>query len=152
MPVLGTKLHVPAMRRRLVSRSRLTDRLRVGPASMPRLVLVSAPAGFGKTTLLAQWLAPGQHGDGESEPAGPPPRVAWLSLDAGDSELRRFVTDLVAAIQASSPQAGAEVLALLESGQSLPAEAVLVSLVNDLDEPSPRAASRTRGTGRASTV
>jgi LuxR family maltose regulon positive regulatory protein len=43
---------------------------------------VSAPAGFGKTTLLAQWLAP----------AGQPPRVAWLSLDAGDSELRRFVT------------------------------------------------------------
>ena len=101
---------------------------------MPRLVLVSAPAGFGKTTLLAQWLAPGERGDGESEPAGPPPRVAWLSLDAGDSELRRFVTDLVAAIQANSPQAGGEALALLESGQSLPAEAVLVSLVNDLDE------------------
>ena len=56
MPVLGTKLHVPAMRRRLVSRSRLTDRLRVEPSSMPRLILVSAPAGFGKTTLIAQWL------------------------------------------------------------------------------------------------
>jgi LuxR family transcriptional regulator, maltose regulon positive regulatory protein len=72
MPVLGTKLHVPAMRRRLVSRSRLTDRLRVEPSSMPRLVLVSAPDGFGKTTLIAQWLA-----------AGPSRRVAWLSLDAG---------------------------------------------------------------------
>jgi LuxR family transcriptional regulator, maltose regulon positive regulatory protein len=134
MPVLGTKLHVPAMRRRLVSRSRLTDRLRVEPSSMPRLVLVSAPAGFGKTTLITQWLASGERGDGENEPAGPSPRVAWLSLDAGDSELRRFVTHLVAAIQVSSPQVGAEALALAESDRTVPAEAVLVSLVNDLDE------------------
>jgi LuxR family transcriptional regulator, maltose regulon positive regulatory protein len=101
---------------------------------MPRLVLVSAPAGFGKTTLIAQWLASGERGNGENEPTGPSPRVAWLSLDAGDSELRRFVTHLVAAIQTSSPQVGAEALALLESDRTLPAEAVLVSLVNDLDE------------------
>ena len=65
---------------------------------------------------------------------GRPPRVAWLSLDAEDSELRRFVTHLVAAIQTSSPQVGAEALALLDSDRALPAEAVLVSLVNDLDE------------------
>ena len=127
MPVLGTKLHVPAMRRRLVPRPRLTGRLQGDPSSWPRLVLVSAPAGFGKTTLLAQWLASG-------EPDGQPPRVAWLSLDAEDSELRRFVTHLVAAIQTSSPRMGAEALALLESDRALPAEAVLVSLVNDLDE------------------
>ena len=134
MPVLGTKLHVPAMRRRLVPRPRLTGRLRGGPASLPRLVLVSAPAGFGKTTLIAQWLASSERDEGDSEPTGPPPRVAWLSLDAGDSELRRFVTHLVAAIQTTSPQVGTEALALLESGRTLPAEAVLVSLVNDLDE------------------
>src|SRR2546423_5185687 len=141
MPVLGTKLHVPAMRRRLVSRSRLTDRLRVGPSSMPRLVLVSAPAGFGKTTLITQWLASGEHG--KSKPAEPSLRVAWLSLDAGDSELRQFVTHLVAAIQVSSPKVGAEALALVESDRTLPAEAVLVSLVNDLDElAGPTAASR----------
>ena len=130
MPVLGTKLHVPAMRRRLVPRPRLTDRLRVEPASMPRLVLVSAPAGFGKTTLIAQWLAASERGEGK--PAGPSPRVAWLSLDAEDSELRRFVTHLVAAIQTTSPQVGAEALALLDSDQA--GQAVLVSLVNDLDE------------------
>ena len=129
MPVLGTKLHVPAMRRRLVPRPRLTERLRVEPASMPRLVLVSAPAGFGKTTLIAQWLAPAGQ-----VPTGEAPRVAWLSLDAEDSELRRFVTHLVAAIQTSSPQVGAEALALLESERALPTEAVLVSLINDLDE------------------
>jgi LuxR family maltose regulon positive regulatory protein len=75
---------------------------------MPRLILVSAPAGFGKTTLIAQWLASRERGGGESEPTRPSPRVAWLSLDAEDSELRRFVTHLVAAIQASSPQVGAE--------------------------------------------
>src|SRR6478672_11037826 len=130
MPVLGTKLHVPAMRRRLVPRPRLTSRLQGDPSSWPRLILVSAPAGFGKTTLLAQWLASGDRDEGESEP----PRVAWLSLDAEDSELRRFVTHLVAAIQTSSPGVGAEALVLLESNRALPAEAVLVSLVNDLDE------------------
>src|SRR2546423_8039416 len=123
MPVLGTKLHVPAMRRRLVSRSRLTDRLRVEPSSMPRLVLVSAPAGFGKTTLITQWLASGEHG--KSKPAEPSLRVAWLSLDAGDSELRPVVTPLLAALQGSSPKVGAEALALVESDRTLPAEAVL---------------------------
>lgn len=71
---------------------------------MPRLVLVSASAGFGKTTLIAQWLASSGRGDGESEPGGLPSRVAWLSLDAGDSEPRRFITHLVAAIQASDPR------------------------------------------------
>ena len=127
MPVLGTKLHVPAMRRRLVPRPRLTDRLRAEPTSMPRLVLVSAQAGFGKTTLIAQWLASDEPGNGEGEPTGPPPRVAWLSLDAEDSELRRFVTHLVAAIQASSPGLGAKALALLENDRAFPAQAVLVS-------------------------
>ena len=57
MPVLGTKLHLPSPRRRLVQRARLTDRLRADGGEAPRLVLVAAPAGFGKTTLLAQWLA-----------------------------------------------------------------------------------------------
>jgi LuxR family transcriptional regulator, maltose regulon positive regulatory protein len=106
MPVLGTKLHVPAMRRRLVPRPRLTGRLRGDPASLPRLVLVSAPAGFGKTTLLAQWLA----SDGQ------PPRVAWLSLDAEDSDLRRFVTHLIAAIQASPLPASLDPLAESQEG------------------------------------
>ena len=57
MSVLGTKLHLPSPRHRLVQRARLTDQLRVGGGEGPRLVLVAAPAGFGKTTFLAQWLA-----------------------------------------------------------------------------------------------
>lgn len=125
MPVLGTKLHVPSPRRELVARARLIDRLRIGPGSMPRLVLVAAPAGFGKTTLLSQWLG--------ATGADRATRVAWLSLDPGDSDQRRFLTHLVAAVQGAVPEAGAEAAALLDADRGLPTEDVMVSLVNDLD-------------------
>ena len=124
MPVLGTKLHVPRPRRELVVRTRLTDRLPTD-GTWPRLVLVAAPAGFGKTTLLAQWLA-----------ARPAAAVAWLSLDARDGDLRRFLTHLVASVRAGAtdaPDLGAEALALLETDGGVPVDDVLVSLVNDLD-------------------
>src|SRR5918993_3268375 len=124
VPVLGTKLHVPSPRRRLVRRARLTDRLRADGGEGPRLVLVAAPAGFGKTTLLAQWLA-------AAEPAQR--RVAWLALDSGDADLRRFLTHLVAAIQTAEPEAGVDALALLEADGTTPTDAVLVSVINDLD-------------------
>ena len=124
MPVLGTKLHLPSPRRRLVQRARLTDRLRADGGEGPRLVLVAAPAGFGKTTLLAQWLAAAE--DSQR-------RVAWLALDPGDADLRRFLTHLVAAIQTAEPEAGVDALALLEAGGTTPTDAVLVSLINDLD-------------------
>ncbi len=124
MPVLGTKLHVPAPRRQLVARDRLTDQLRAGSGSMPRLVLIGAPAGFGKTTLMTQWL---------TSTAPHAVSVAWLSLDAGDTDLRLFLTHLLAAVHASNPEVGAEAGALLENDRGTPTEAVLVSLVNDLD-------------------
>ncbi|MDQ6716253.1 MAG: AAA family ATPase, partial [Actinomycetota bacterium] len=124
MSVLGTKLHLPSPRRRLVQRARLTDRLRVEGGEGPRLVLVAAPAGFGKSTLLAQWLTAVE---------GSQRRVAWLALDPGDADLRLFLTHLVAAIQTAEPEAGVDALALLESGGTTPADAVLVSLINDLD-------------------
>jgi LuxR family transcriptional regulator, maltose regulon positive regulatory protein len=123
MSVLGTKLHLPSPRLRLVQRARLTDRLRVDGGGEPRLVLVAAPAGFGKTTFLAQWLAAERLRR----------RVAWLALDPGDADLRVFLTDLVAAIQTAEPEAGVDALALLEAGGTTPTEAVLVSLINDLD-------------------
>ncbi len=123
MPVLGTKLHLPSPRRRLVQRSRLTDQLRADGGDGPRLVLVAAPAGFGKTTLLAQWLAVEKSQR----------RVAWLALDPGDADLRLFLTHLVAAIQTAEPEAGVDALALLEAGGTMPTDAVLVSLINDLD-------------------
>ena len=124
MPVLGTKLHLPSPRRRLVPRTRLTDLLRAHGGEGPRLVLVAAPAGFGKTTLLAQWLAVA--GDSQR-------RVAWLALDPGDADLRLFLTHLVAAIQTAEPEIGADALGLLEAGGATPTDAVLVSLINDLD-------------------
>lgn len=88
---------------------------------MPRLVLVAAPAGFGKTTLLTQWLS------------GRGARVAWLSLDAGDADLRRFLSHLVAAVRVSSPEAGVDAVALLGSEHAVRAEDVLVCLLDDLD-------------------
>ena len=124
MPVLGTKLHLPSPRRRLVQRARLTHRLGADGGEWPRLVLIAAPAGFGKTTLLVQWLAAAE--DSQR-------RVAWLALDPGDADLRRFLTHLVAAIQTAEPEAGVDALALLEAGGTTSTDAVLVSLINDLD-------------------
>ncbi len=134
MPALGVKLRIPTARRALVPRARLTEQLSVTDGHggvTPRLVLVAAPAGFGKTTLLTQWL----HATTSSSGAGSPaPRIAWLSLDAEDSDLRRFLTHLVAAVQApdSTNALGVEAAQLLEA-DPLAAEGVLVSLINDLD-------------------
>lgn len=123
MSVLGTKLNVPSARRRLVQRARITDQLSTGTGEGARLVLVAAPAGFGKTTLLTQWLAASE----------PQLRVAWLSLDPGDADLRLFLAHLVAAIQIAEPEVGVDALALLEAGGTTQTDAVLVSLINDLD-------------------
>jgi LuxR family maltose regulon positive regulatory protein len=119
MAVLGTKIHVPVPRRDLVPRARLAQEL--GSADSPRLVLVSAPAGFGKTTLLSQWLA-----TGDSDR-----RVAWLSLDEADNDPHRFLEHLVAAVQLVADVA--EATQLVAAGSQLPADTVLTSLVNDLD-------------------
>ncbi|MCY4726837.1 LuxR C-terminal-related transcriptional regulator [Nocardioides sp. STR2] len=121
MAVPGTKLRVPLSRRKLVDRTRLTDRLPTGRDAMPRLVLVAAPAGSGKTTLLGQWLAAGDV------------RSAWLSLDAADGDLRRFLTHLVAAVRLCAPEVGAEAAALLADGRNVRAEDLLAGLVDDLD-------------------
>ena len=130
MPLLGTKLHPPSPRRQLVARARLRDQLGTVQGHMPRLILIAAPAGFGKTTLMTQWLAT-EAADGDDTSTSP--RVAWLALDSGDADLRRFLTHLVASIQTTEPEVGVDALALIEAGGSMPTEAVLVSLVNDLD-------------------
>ena len=82
MPILATKLYVPPPRPDIVSRPRLIDRLNKGLAAGSKLTLISASAGFGKTTLVSEWLAS----------CGRP--VAWLSLDEGDSDPARFLTIL----------------------------------------------------------
>src|SRR3954451_9785045 len=127
MPVLGTKLHVPSPRRQLVGRPRLVDRLRTAPGAMPRLVLIAAPAGFGKTTVMTQWLA------GRPSATEQAPLIAWLSLDSSDRDLREFLTHLLAALQAAGPDVGSDAKALLENDRGLPVDDILVSLINDLD-------------------
>jgi len=119
-PLLETKLHVPRLRRGLVTRPRLSDRLSRGAESA--LTLVSAPAGFGKTTLLTEWLAAAP-ADGRS--------AAWLSLDQRDNDSAVFWTYLVTALQTAAHGVGAGALLLLKSPQS-PIETVLATLVNDL--------------------
>src|SRR2546421_746117 len=117
-PLLATKLHRPLPRAHLVRRPRLAARLTQG--MMGPLTLVSAPAGFGKTTLLAQWLAE----------SGMP--VAWLSLEAGDNEPVRFLSYLIAALQTLDPHLGAVALTLLQMPQPAAAETVLTLLTNDM--------------------
>ena len=120
-PLLETKLHIPRWRRSLVARPRLSERLSRGAESA--LTLVSAPAGFGKTTLLAEWLAVAA-ADGRS--------VAWLSLDQRDNDPALFWAYLVAALNTGAPGGGAGALSLLQPPQP-PNEAGLVALLNDLD-------------------
>jgi LuxR family transcriptional regulator, maltose regulon positive regulatory protein len=119
-PMIATKLYVPKLRRGLVARSRLLDRLRRGEES--RLTLVSAPAGFGKTTLLAEWLG---------QTPGQDRCVAWLSLDPSDNEPSSFWTYVVAAIQRAVPGVGSGALELIASSP-LPTDLVLTTLLNEL--------------------
>ncbi len=124
--LLDTKLYVPPAPRRLVPRPRLSRHLDRGAAST--LLLVSAPAGFGKTTVLTDWLAAGQ-----DRPVPADERTtAWVSLDRGDNQLATFWTYVVAALQRAAPGVGASTLALLRSAQPAPITAVLTTLLNDL--------------------
>jgi LuxR family transcriptional regulator, maltose regulon positive regulatory protein len=123
-PLLETKLYVPRSRRALVPRPRLSERLDRGAAST--LMLVSAPAGFGKTTLLTEWLAAGP-----AAPAGER-LVAWLSLDRGDNDPASFWTYVIAALRTVASGVGEGALALLQAPRSPPIETVLTVLLNDL--------------------
>ncbi|WP_395728058.1 tetratricopeptide repeat protein [Nakamurella sp.] len=124
MPVLATKVRVPPRRRGLVPRDRLVDRLRFAGEHRPRLVLISAPAGFGKTTLMTQWLTSTSVADST---------VAWLALDRGDADVHQFLSHLVAAIRAVAPRVGVEAESLLAAGGRPQPQDVLIGLINDLD-------------------
>jgi LuxR family maltose regulon positive regulatory protein len=120
-PLLETKLYVPRLRRSLVPRPRLSERLSRGAES--KLTLISAPAGFGKTTLLAEWLAL----DPDSGRA-----TAWLSLDQGDNESASFWTYLITALQTVAPGVGANALSTLRESQPPRIETVVATLLNEL--------------------
>ncbi len=123
-PLLETKFYVPRSRHGLVPRPRLSERLDRGAAS--KLMLVSAPAGFGKTTLLTEWLAAG--------PAAPADErlAAWLSLDRGDNDPASFWTYVIAALRTVATGVGETALALLHAPQPPPIETVLTALLNEL--------------------
>jgi LuxR family maltose regulon positive regulatory protein len=120
MSLLATKLHLPPLRPQRVSRPRLIQRLDDGLRLRRRLTLISAPAGFGKTTLLSEWV---YHSHA---------CVAWVSLDAGDNDLTLFLSYIVAAIETLHPGAVNDSLALLRPAQALRTESILTALVNDL--------------------
>jgi len=119
-PILATKLYIPPPRPKVVLRPRLIERLSEGLSSGRKLTLISASAGFGKTTLISEWVAD----------CGRP--VAWLSLDEGDNDPTRFLTYLVAALQTIAANIGAWVLGALQSPQPPPTEAILTTLVNEI--------------------
>ncbi|MDQ3396771.1 MAG: LuxR family transcriptional regulator, partial [Deinococcota bacterium] len=116
--ILATKLYIPPPRANVVVRPRLTERLNEGLHC--KLTLVSAPAGFGKTTLVSEWITGGER------PA------AWLSLDEGDNDPTRFMTYLVAALQTVVPNIGQGILGVLQSPQPPPIEAILIALLNEI--------------------
>src|SRR6266705_130776 len=117
-PILATKLYIPRLRPNVVSRPRLIERLNEGLHR--KLTLISAPAGFGKTTLVSEWVF------GCQRPA------AWLSLDEGENDPARFLTYLVAALQTLAATLGEGVLTLLQSPQPPPPASILTALLNDL--------------------
>lgn len=122
-PLLTTKLYVPPVRPELVPRSRLTQRLDAALSMGRKLTLLSAPAGFGKTTLLGEWAY--RRAESGASP------VAWLSLDREDSDPTRFVAYLIGALQAFESSIGSGVQAILRSPQP-PIHAVLTSLINEI--------------------
>ena len=125
--LLATKFFVPSNRPELVSRPRLIEQL--NNDLHRKLTLISAPAGFGKTTLVSEWVEKLPKGDKKEH------RIAWLSLDEGDNDLIRFLTYLVTAlnrVKGMKTPIGDEALSLLRSPQPPPVEIILTSLINEL--------------------
>ena len=118
--LLRTKLFVPPVRPNLVPRPRLIERLNQALELGHKLTLVSAPAGFGKTTLVSEWVT------GSDRP------VAWLSPDDGDNDPVRFLTYLVAALQMIKENFAERVLSLLQSPQPPRTELILTALLNEI--------------------
>jgi len=121
-PLLETKLYAPRSRSGLVLRPRLTEALR--QAAAQKLTVVVAPAGFGKTTLLAGWLA---------DTAGEEKAVGWVSLDPTENEPALFWAYFVRALQNIHPGVGAQAMTLLQSRQPAATETVLTTLINEID-------------------
>ena len=144
IPILRTKLYIPPVRSELVSRTRLVERLNEGLRRGHKLTLISAPAGFGKTTLLSEWTSAERFAGSRDalrvRLAGsrnrPAVWFAWLSLDRNDGEPTRFWAYVLAALRTiplfRESGVGASALAMLESPQPPPVETLLTDLINDI--------------------
>ena len=123
-PLLSTKLYFPPDTKKHVPRQRLIERLNAGlweaHGFERRLTLVSAPAGYGKTTLVTQWLRSTNY------------PCAWLSLDENDNDPKRFLEYLVAALTQIDPSIGDCAQGLLKHPQPPPSDEILTALVNDI--------------------
>jgi len=116
--ILATKLFAPSPPPKAVFRQRLYQRISAGLHR--KLTLISAPAGFGKTTLVSEWIANCDR------------RTAWLSLDDGDSDPTRFLMHLIAAVQTIAPAVGTGLLDALKSPQPPSAESILTVMINEV--------------------
>jgi LuxR family maltose regulon positive regulatory protein len=117
--LLTSKFYFPSHRQDLVQRLHLLESLDAGLSG--KLTLVSAPAGFGKTTVVSEWIRYCGH------------LTAWLSLDKNDNDLSRFLIYLVAALQRISPEIGADVQAALEESLSPHFEILLTRLISEME-------------------
>jgi LuxR family maltose regulon positive regulatory protein len=120
-PILTTKLYVPPPRPKVVLRPHLINHLNEGLAIGCKLTLISAAAGFGKTTLVSEWIA------ASGRPA------TWLSLDENDKDVNHFLIYLTSALQKISSNVGLEALELLRSPQPSPIESILTTLLNEIN-------------------
>ncbi|HRQ42660.1 MAG TPA: LuxR C-terminal-related transcriptional regulator [Chloroflexota bacterium] len=116
--LLSTKLFIPRPRKSLVSRPRLVDHLNTGVDK--KLTLIAAPPGFGKTTLLSEWIPQS------------PRCVTWLSLDDGDNDPLKFWAYFIKSLQALRPELGESAFSLLQSPQLIPITSVLTALINEI--------------------
>ncbi len=114
------KLYIPAVWAKLVHRPRLINRLDQGQQLGHKLALISAPAGFGKSTLVSEWITAGKR------PAG------WLSLDEGDNDPARFLTYLIAALRTINPSIGEGVPGSQQASQTPANESILTVLLNEI--------------------
>jgi LuxR family transcriptional regulator, maltose regulon positive regulatory protein len=139
--LLATKLYFPQAHTSLVTRPRLLERLRSGLSG--KLTLIAAPAGFGKTTLLADWLrqelkiengqlrTPADSDNSRFSILNSQFKTAWLSLDPADNDPTTFLRYLIAALQTIAPQIGATVLMLMQAPQVPPLDTLVTMLLND---------------------
>jgi LuxR family maltose regulon positive regulatory protein len=119
--LLATKLYIPPLRKNLVPRLRLIQVLNEAWQSNKKLSLISAPAGYGKTTLASEWLG------------GLQVDTSWLSLDKADNDPTRFLVYLIAALQQIDRRIGEQTGMMLQSGQPLPTEILLTALINEIN-------------------